>query len=103
MWRLLACMTYHQQVLDTLAAHGLVPTSGTSPQQLRDALRELFKYEIRRLRDRLIAGSSRNAITPGWWSRCGADIGSCQSRPSCGLNRDPGSGIRDPIFDIRFH
>jgi hypothetical protein len=48
--------TYHQQVLDTLAAHGLIPTSTTSPQQLRDALRDLYKYEIRRLRDRLIAG-----------------------------------------------
>ena len=48
--------TYHPQVLDTLAAHGLIPALTTSPQQLRDALRDLYKYEIRRLRDRLIAG-----------------------------------------------
>jgi hypothetical protein len=48
--------TFRQQVLDALAAHGLVPTPATSPQRLRDALRELYKYEIRRLRDRLIAG-----------------------------------------------
>ena len=48
--------TYHQQVLDTLATHGLSPTPETSPQRLRDALRDLYKYEIRRLRDRLIAG-----------------------------------------------
>ena len=48
--------TYHPQVLDTLATHGLVPTAATSPQRLRDALRDLYKYEIRRLRDRLIAG-----------------------------------------------
>ena len=48
--------TYHQQVLDTLATHGLVPTPATSPGQLRDALRDLYKYEIRRLRDRLIGG-----------------------------------------------
>jgi hypothetical protein len=48
--------TYHQQVLDTLSTHGLVPTPETSPQRLRDALRDLYKYEIRRLRDRLIAG-----------------------------------------------
>ena len=48
--------TYHQQVLDTLATHGLVPTPATSPQRLRDVLRDLYKYEIRRLRDRLIAG-----------------------------------------------
>ena len=47
--------TYHEQVLDALAAHGLVPTPETSPQRLRDALRDLYKYEIRRLRDRLLA------------------------------------------------
>ena len=48
--------TYHPQILDELAAHGLVPLAGTPPQQLRDAVRELYKYEIRRLRARLIAG-----------------------------------------------
>ena len=48
--------TYHERVLDGLAGHGLMPGAETSPQQLRDALRELYKYEIRRLRDRLIAG-----------------------------------------------
>jgi hypothetical protein len=48
--------TYHQQLLDTLASHGLIPTPETSPQRLRDALRDLYRYEIRRLRDRLIAG-----------------------------------------------
>jgi hypothetical protein len=52
--------TYHQQVLDTLATHGLIPTAETSPQRLRDALRDLYKYEIRRLRDRLIAGEFPN-------------------------------------------
>lgn len=48
--------TYHQQVLDALATHGLIPTPETSPQRLRDAVRDLYKYEIRCLRDRLIAG-----------------------------------------------
>ncbi len=48
--------TYHPQILDELAGHGLVPRPDTSPDQLRDAVRELYKYEIRRLRDRLIAG-----------------------------------------------
>ena len=47
---------YHQHVLDALAAHGLMPGRDTSPQQLRDAARDLYKYEIRRLRDRLLAG-----------------------------------------------
>ena len=48
--------TYHQHVLDALATHGLIPTPQTSPQRLRDALRDLYKYEIRCLRGRLIAG-----------------------------------------------
>jgi hypothetical protein len=48
--------TYHERVLEGLAGHGLIPTAETSPQQVRDALRDLYKYEIRRLRDRLIAG-----------------------------------------------
>lgn len=47
---------YHQQILDELAGHGLVPRPDTPPQQLRDAVRDLYKYEIRRLRGRLIAG-----------------------------------------------
>jgi len=47
---------YHQHVLDALSGHGLVPGPQTSPQQLRDATRDLYKYEIRCLRDRFIAG-----------------------------------------------
>ena len=47
---------YHQEILAALADHGLVPLVETPPQRLRDALRELYKYEIRRLRSRLIAG-----------------------------------------------
>lgn len=47
---------YHPRVLDELARHGLMPLPGTSPEQLRDAVRDLYKYEIKRLRDRLLAG-----------------------------------------------
>jgi hypothetical protein len=47
---------YHQEILEALADHGLVPLVETPPQRLRDALRELYKYEIRRLRSRLLAG-----------------------------------------------
>ena len=47
---------YHQQILDELAGHGLIPRPETPPQLLRDTVRDLYKYEIRRLRDRLIAG-----------------------------------------------
>lgn len=51
--------TYHQQILDELSGHGLIPGPTTSPQQLRDAVRDLYKYEIRRLRDRLLDGQIR--------------------------------------------
>ena len=51
--------TYRQQILDELAGHGLIPRPNTPPQSLRDAVRDLYKYEIRRLRDRLIAGEIR--------------------------------------------
>ena len=47
---------YRPAVLAALAAHGLSPRPHTPPQQLRDALRDLYKYEIRRLRDDLLAG-----------------------------------------------
>jgi hypothetical protein len=47
---------YHPQVLDELARHGLVPQPHTPPGALRDAVRDLYKYEIRRLRESLIRG-----------------------------------------------
>jgi hypothetical protein len=47
---------YHAKVLDELARHGLKPRPDTSPDRLRDAVRDLYKYEIRRLRTELLAG-----------------------------------------------
>lgn len=47
---------YHPEILDELARHGLKPLPATSPQQLRDAVRDLYKYEIKRLRGELLAG-----------------------------------------------
>ncbi len=47
---------YHAQILEELARHGLVPGAETSPGRLRDAVRDLYKYEIRKLRDRVISG-----------------------------------------------
>lgn len=48
--------TYRPRVLEELARHGLRPLPGTGPQQLRDAVRDLYKYEIKRLRGELLAG-----------------------------------------------
>ena len=47
---------YHARVLDELARHGLRPLPTTAPGPLRDAVRELYKYEIRVLRERHLAG-----------------------------------------------
>ena len=41
---------YRQDVLRDLARHGVFPTEHTSPQLVRDFLRDLYKYEIRKLR-----------------------------------------------------
>ena len=46
---------YRAPILEALAEHGLVPGPHTEPQFLRDALNDLYRYEIRRLRDALIA------------------------------------------------
>ncbi len=48
--------TYEARILDALAGHGLVPRPETSPQRLRDAVRDLYRYEIKRLRLSLLAG-----------------------------------------------
>lgn len=47
---------YRAEVLAALAGHGLRPSPHASPGYLRDAVRELYKYEIRHLRDQRVAG-----------------------------------------------
>jgi hypothetical protein len=47
---------YHDRVLEELARHGLKPRPETTPQRLRDAVRDLYLYEIRRLRGELLKG-----------------------------------------------
>lgn len=51
-------MTYHYraEILDELARHGLKPKPTTAPQFLRDAINDLYRIEIRALRDRCRAG-----------------------------------------------
>lgn len=44
-------------VIDTLAGHGLRPTSETSVDVLRAQVSDLYRYEIRQLRGRLLAGA----------------------------------------------
>jgi hypothetical protein len=48
--------TYHQRVLEELGRHGLRPLPTTSPERLREAVRDLYLFEIRRLRAELLRG-----------------------------------------------
>ena len=48
---------YRTEVLEALAGHGLCPAPHTPPHMLRDAVRDLYKYEIKVLRARLLAGA----------------------------------------------
>ena len=45
---------YRAAVLEQLLAHGIRPTALTSPQRVRDFVRDLYKYEIRSLRERYL-------------------------------------------------
>lgn len=47
---------YRQLVLDELLRHGVRPTARTPPRLVRAFVNDLYRYEIRRLRDRLIRG-----------------------------------------------
>ena len=47
-------MAYRLEVLERLAAHGIRPRSTTPPQLVHDFVNDLYRYELRRLRDRLL-------------------------------------------------
>ncbi len=56
---------YPPELLDALAAFGLRPRPDTPPRFTRDALSDLYRYEIRRLRERLLAGDVQKADYQG--------------------------------------
>lgn len=45
---------YRLDVLAALWRHGVQPTPATRPELVRDYVRDLYKYEIRRLRERYL-------------------------------------------------
>ena len=45
---------YRADVLEQLLVHGVRPTEHTPPQLVRDYVRDLYKYEIRCLRERYL-------------------------------------------------
>jgi len=46
--------TYRADVLAALLVHGVRPTPHTPPELVRGYVRDLYKYEIRRLRERYL-------------------------------------------------
>ena len=44
------------EILEALAEHGLRPTSDTPTARLREQINDLYRIEIRKLRDRCRAG-----------------------------------------------
>ena len=52
----MAAFTYRPDVLDWLWRHGVQPTSSTPPEVVHDFVNDLYRYELRRLRDRLKRG-----------------------------------------------
>jgi len=45
---------YRPDVLQHLLRHGVRPTAQTRPELVRDFVRDLYKYEIRSLRERYL-------------------------------------------------
>jgi hypothetical protein len=48
---------YRREILDALWRHGVQPTPSTDPELVRSFVRDLYKYEIRRLRERYVSGA----------------------------------------------
>ena len=49
-------VAFRAEILDELARHGLRPGPDTSAARLREQINDLYRFEIRRLRDRCRAG-----------------------------------------------
>jgi hypothetical protein len=45
---------YRPDVLQELLRHGIHPTPHSRPELVRDFVRDLYKYEIRRLKERML-------------------------------------------------
>lgn len=48
--------SYRPEVLDELGRHGLRPGPDTPPARLREQINDLYRIEIRALRDRCVSG-----------------------------------------------
>jgi hypothetical protein len=48
---------YRAEVLAQLLIHGVRPTPATRPQMVHEFVGDLYRYELRALRDRLVGGA----------------------------------------------
>ena len=53
--------SYDPQIVDALLERGLMPGETTPPAFVRDALSDLYRYEIRRLKRRFLRGEIAKA------------------------------------------
>jgi hypothetical protein len=51
-----AMYEYRKEILEQLLRHGIRPTPNTPPGLVMEYLNDLYRYEIRRLRNRLLEG-----------------------------------------------
>lgn len=56
---------YRPEVLEALSRHGVAPRDDTPPVFVREYLNDLYRYEIRRLRARLLRGEFPKASYSG--------------------------------------
>jgi hypothetical protein len=47
---------YHPVILEELARFGVFPTENTPPALVHEFINDLYRFELRRLRERLAAG-----------------------------------------------
>ena len=57
--------TYRPEIAEELARHGLRPGADTAIELLREQINDLYRYEIRQLRDRCRAGEFSTKELPG--------------------------------------
>jgi hypothetical protein len=57
---------YRADVLAQLSTHGVRPTASTPPELVHEFVSDLYRYELRRLRDRLLRGEIRKV---GYYDR----------------------------------
>lgn len=57
---------YKPEVLEQLATHGIRPSPATPPEKVHEFLNDLYRFELRRLRDRLLR---REIAKPDYYDR----------------------------------